>query len=116
MVFDFKPYFFGNRRKWCTLRKLTDVDPMFEKALNSGFVCIDIPVTFGMELAFFHYMQTGEIYNGNGMPLIGDPLYQAIALEIKDSESPDGVLVDDPWPTIVPTSLVMIDDNAPPKL
>jgi hypothetical protein len=116
MTFDLKPYFFGNRAKWCTLRKIVDADPRMEEALSAGHVTIDVPIALGMEQAFMHYMTTGQIWNGQGMPLIGDPMYQALALEIMNNQNPGGTPVGQPWPTVLPTSLVMVSDNAPADL
>ena len=116
MTFDFKGYYFANRRKWCTLRKIADVDPFLEKALNSGFVTIDIPIARNMEQAFLHYLGTGQIFAGKGMPLMGDPLYQAIALEIKDAETKDGIPCEEPWLTVMPTSMAVLDDSTPNDL
>ncbi len=116
MTFDFKPYFFGNRAKWCTLRTLVDPDPRMEAAMSAGYVTIDVPVSLGMETAFMHYMATGQIWNGADMPIIGDPLYEALAIEIMNGQNPGGLPVGDPWTTVLPTSLVMVSDDAPADL
>jgi hypothetical protein len=116
MTFDLKPYFFGNRAKWCSLRRIVDPDPRMEAALSAGHVTIDVPVALGMEQAFMHYMATGQIWNGQGMPIIGDPLYEALALEVMHGQNPSGVPVGQPWKTVLPTSLVMVSDNAPADL
>jgi hypothetical protein len=116
MTFDLKPYFFGNRAKWCTLRTLVDPDPRMEAAMSAGYVTIDVPVSLGMETAFMHYMATGQIWNGADMPIIGDPLYEALAIEIMNGQNPDGLPVGKPWTTVLPTSLVMVSDDAPAAL
>lgn len=116
MTFDLKPYVFGIRDKWCQLSKIVDVDPRMEAAFRSGDVSIDVPVALGMETAFMHYMATGQIWNGNGMPIIGDPLYEALAIEIMNGQNPEGLPVGKPWKTVLPTSLVMVSDNAPADL
>lgn len=117
MTFDLKPYFFANRAKWGTLVKLTDVDPRMEAALRSGYVVIDVPISLGMEDAFNHYLSTGEIWNGTDMPVVGDALYEALALEVMNGQNPEGLPTNDPpWTTVLPTSLVMVSDDAPPDL
>lgn len=116
MTFELKPYFFGNRAKWCSLRKIVDADPRMEAAMNAGHVTIDVPVALGMETAFMHYMATGQIWNGNDMPIIGDPLYEALAIEIMNGQNPQGLPIGKPWKTVLPTSLVMVSDNAPADL
>lgn len=117
MTFDLKPYFFANRAKWCSLRKLTDVDPRMEAALSAGYVTIDVPISLGMEDAFNHYVATGEIWNGQGMPVVGDAMYQALALEVMNGQNPERLPTEnDPWTTVLPTSLVMVTDDAPPDL
>lgn len=117
MTFDLKPYFFANRAKWGTLVKLTDADPRMEAALRSGYVVIDVPISLGMEQAFNHYLATGEIWNGQDMPVVGDELYEALALEVMNGQNPEGLPTDEPpWTTVLPTSLVMVSDDAPPDL
>lgn len=116
MTFDLKPYFFGNRERWCSIRKIVDADPRMEAAMSAGYVVIDVPVALGMETAFMHYMATGQIWNGNDMPIIGDPLYEALAIEVMNGQTPEGVPVGDPWLTVLPTSLVMVSDDAPADL
>lgn len=117
MTYKFLPYSFGRREQWCTLRRLQDVDQAFEDALTAGYVVVDIPVAPRMTEAFMHFYNTQQIWNGGGMPVYGDPMFQEIAIAIRDSENmSDGEEVGDPWTTIVPTPLVYVQDDVPADL
>jgi len=117
MTYKFLPYSFGRREQWCTLRRLQDVDQAFEDALTAGYVVVDIPVAPRMTEAFMHFYNTQQIWNGGGMPVYGDPMFQEIAIAIRDSENmADGEEVGDPWTTIVPTPLVYVQDEVPADL
>jgi hypothetical protein len=117
MTYKFLPYHFGNRRDWCVLRKIGDVDQFFENAITAGYVVVDIPVAPKMTQAFTHFYQTQQIWNGGNMPLYGDPMFQEIAIAIKEAETlGDGKLTGEPWTTVVPTSLVYVRDEVPADL
>jgi hypothetical protein len=117
MTYKFLPYHFGNRRDWCVLRRLEDVDQFFENAITSGYVVVDIPVAAQMTNAFLHFYQTQQIWNGGDMPLYGDPMFQEIAIAIKEAENlGDGEEAGKPWTTVVPTPLVYVQDGVPADL
>jgi len=117
MTYKFLPYVFGNRPDWMTLRRLEDPDPLFETAMTAGQVVIDVPVSPGMTAAFLHFINTGEIWEGGDMPLIGDPMFQDVAHMIQATEDlDDGEPVEAPWQVIAPTTLVYVSDTPPPLL
>ncbi|HKR66155.1 MAG TPA: hypothetical protein VJZ00_20665 [Thermoanaerobaculia bacterium] len=117
MTYQFLPYDFGKRERWCTLRRLQDVDAFFESAITAGYVVVDVPVSAQMTNAFLHFYQTQEIWNGGDMPVYGDPMFQEIAISIKESENlGDGEVDGSPWTTIVPTPLVYVKDDPPADL
>ncbi|MEA2165013.1 MAG: hypothetical protein QOK37_3140 [Thermoanaerobaculia bacterium] len=117
ITYDFLPYDFGKRDQWCSLRRLQDVDPFFENAISAGYVVVDIPVAAHMTDAFLYFYQTQDIWSGGDIPLYGDPMFQEIAIAIKESEDlTDGTLQGDPWTTVVPTPLVYVQDKVPADL
>ena len=77
-----------------------------------------MPVRQGFEVALTHYLETGEIWNGEGEPpVINSPLYVPIITEIQErtGASQGEIAVGDPWPTRLPTPLVILrsEDNLP---
>ncbi len=117
MTYKFLPYHFGHRRDWYMLRQLEDVDQFFENAITAGYVVVDIPVAPQMTEAFLHFHETQQIWKGGDMPVFGNPMFQEIAIAIRDSENmADGEPVGDPWTTLVPTPLVFVQDNVPGDL
>lgn len=117
MTYKFSPYHFGNRRDWCMLRRLEDVDQFFENAISAGYVVVDIPVALQMTQAFLHFYETQQIWNGGDMPVYGDPMFQEIAIAIKQSEDlGDGTATGERWTTVVPTTLVYVQDAVPADL
>ncbi|HEV7410732.1 MAG TPA: hypothetical protein VGO01_19785 [Bradyrhizobium sp.] len=117
MTYQFQPYSLAQRKDWCTLRNLEDVDQFFENALTAGYVIVDVPVAAQMTEPFTYFLQTGLPWNGGPMPTMGDPLYQDLAIAIRDSENrADGEPRGDPWKTLVPTPLVYVDDAIPADL
>ncbi len=113
MTYQFLPYSYGRRSHWRTLRGRTSNDPYFERAIGAGAVIIDLPVAPHMTEPFLFFLETGRIWSGGDMPIIGEPGYQDLAIAIRDSEVKDGDPVGDPWFTRVPTSLVYIDGRPP---
>ncbi len=119
MVYQFQPYYLGQRPGWATLRRLQDDDPLFENALSAGQVLIDIPVAPHMTEPFLNFLQTGKTWDGHDMPITGDPHFVDLATAIRLSETlDDGKVCEDvkPWVTKVPTSLVLVTDTPPLNL
>jgi len=69
------PYFWGRRAQWDRTVVQTHPDPDFAAFLNAGAARVQISVRPGFENAVKHYMETGEVYGGLGLPKIGDPTY-----------------------------------------
>lgn len=113
----FYPYFWGRHAKWINALHLTDPDLDFAAFLKAGAARVQIPVRPGFEKAIALYCQTGIIWNGNDVPLIGDDLYVPIIKEISENlgKLDDGVPYPEdskPWEVTIPTSLVVLQDLA----
>lgn len=109
------PYFWGSHAKWTNAIHITDPDLDFAAFLKAGAARVQIPVRPGFEKAIAYYCQTGYIWEGNDVPLIGDDLYVPIINEITENlgKLDDGVPYpknSTPWKVTIPTSLVVLQD------
>lgn len=112
------PYFWGRKSTWAARYNRNDIDPDFLDYLQAGAARVVTPVRPGFEAAVAHYLETDEIWNGEGEPLeINSPLYVSILEELKArAEAPGSeTAVGDPWSTSVPTPLVILrtDEGLP---
>lgn len=115
MTYVFYPYFWGRHARWLAALHLTDPDPDFAAFLRAGAARVQVPVRPGFERAVAYFCQTGEIWEGNDVPLIGDSTYVPIVQEITENLGkldagvpyPPG---SQPWEVTVPTSLVIVQD------
>jgi hypothetical protein len=83
---------------------------MFRSFLQSGMARLIVPVREGFEDAVTFYMETGKIWNGNGMVIeTDDQLYLSIVDEMtildKDVEKLE-------WETVVPSTLTVIQASS----
>ncbi|RZJ71539.1 hypothetical protein [Flavobacterium sp.] len=102
MSYTFYPYYWGNRDEWVTLFRSENDDPLFRSFMQAGMARVVVSVKPGFEDAVTHYMETGQIWNGGEMPVIGDPLYLSIVDELAEPE----YTIEETWETVVPTSLI----------
>jgi hypothetical protein len=76
MQYVFYPYFWGRKSTWSERFLRQDVDPAFLEFLQAGAARVVVPVRPGFEVALTHYLETLEIWNGEGEPpTINSPLY-----------------------------------------
>lgn len=118
MTYLFYPYFWGRKEHWIERFLTEDVDPQFAEFLRAGAARCVLPVRPGFEAAVLHYLETGEIWNGQDAPPdVTSPLYVSIVQEMRertgdfDNETPVGT----PWDVRLPTTLVKLraDDSLP---
>ncbi len=102
----FYPYYWAARCDWKDLFQSTDsLDHIFQAFLQSGMAKVQIPVRPGFEDAVIYYMETGEVWTGNGMVFdTDDDLYLSLVDEMNDVEG----WVEKEWKSIVPTSLTLL--------
>ena len=107
MAYTFYPYFYNDENYWNDPFDYTNVnDPIFKAFLLSAMARTVVPVRTGFEYAVTWFMNTGEIWGGQGMVTdTEDDLYISIAEEI---ETIQGVVEGEPWETRVPTSLTLL--------
>ncbi len=106
MAYTFYPYFYKNRKDWKEAFDYTEGnDPIFKAFLQSGMARSVVPVRPGFEDAVNWFMNTGEIWNGQGMVTdTEDDLYVSVAEEMQTIEGE----VEETWETRVPTALTIL--------
>lgn len=118
MQYAFYPYFWSDYGRWEDKFKYDDPNYEFQQFMQAGSARVIVPVRLGYEEAVAHYLHTGEIWDGESPPQIGDPLYFSIINEIKEraghSDNPP-IPYGKSWEVRVPTSLVKLkaDDELP---
>lgn len=104
MDYTFYPFYWANRQNWNKLYALENDDTLFRSFLQAGMARVDVTVRPGFEEAVLFYMNTGQIWNGGDMPVIGDDLYMSIANELAGAD----YYVEETWETRVPSTLTVI--------
>jgi hypothetical protein len=107
MSYNFYPFYWGDRADWTQLYQYECNDPLFRSFMQAGMARVVVTVKPGFENAVMHYMTTGQVWNGGEIPVLGNPLYLSIVDEIREQE----YAVEDTWQTVVPTSLIGIQES-----
>ena len=118
------PYFWGQRDAWAQTVVQDHPDPEFSAFLNAGAARLQVSVRPGFEVLVKHFMETGEVYEGNGLPKMGDPGYvpfideQINALGGPGEEVPWPPAPNTPieWDVVTPTPLVLVRQVAEKQL
>jgi hypothetical protein len=115
-------YFWGRRDTWHRTVVQTHPDPDFAAFLNAGSARLQLSVRPGFEGLVKHFMETGEVYEGKGLPRMGDPGYMPFIDEQMTSLGAPGEEVpwpvDEPreWDVVTPTPLVLVRRRAEKQL
>lgn len=106
MAYIFYPYFYAGKDDWKDLFQMQDAaDPLFQAFLQSGMARTVVPVRPGFEDAVNWYMETGEIWNGEGLTIDqDDDMYVSVAEEMQTVEG----IVEGTWETRLPTALTVL--------
>lgn len=106
MSYYFYPFYWGNRNNWVEMYQFDQThDQIFKAFMQSGMAKAIVTVRPGFEEAVKYYMQTGQIWNGGEVPVIGDELFLSIVDEL---QKPEGEKVGKAWPTRIPTSMTIL--------
>ncbi|WP_407477755.1 hypothetical protein [Elizabethkingia anophelis] len=105
MDYTFYPYYWANKTHWQDLYLSDELDPLFRSFVQAGMARVIVTVKPGFEDAVQFFMNTGRIWNGGEVPVIGDPMYVSIVDELKQ---PTGVPQGKYWITRVPTTLTIL--------
>jgi hypothetical protein len=117
MAYVMYPYFWGRKSRWSSAIQLAGTENEFTLFLKAGAARLQLAVRPGFEKAIVHFIQFGEIWEGNDPPLIGDKLYVPIIQEITENLSgPREDIVPypadgKPWEISLPTSLVYLQEK-----
>jgi len=106
----FYPYFWARPGGWADRFHARNMDPQLEEFLKAGYARVVVPVRTGFEAAVSYFMETEQVWNGEGEPPINHPLYKPIVDEIKERTGADlgEVPVGDPWETRLPTAAILV--------
>ena len=115
--YAFYPYFWARASEWSDRFHVRNLDPAFEEFLRAGSARVVVPVRPGLEAAVAHFLETSEVWNGEGEPTVNDPLYKPIVEEIRErtGAGKGEIAVGTPWETRIPTAAVKLrkDDALP---
>ncbi|SHL58132.1 hypothetical protein [Chryseobacterium polytrichastri] len=109
MDYTFYPYYWANRKSWQQFYLTESVDPLFRSFLQAGMARIIVTVKPGFEAAVQFFLETGLIWNGGTVPVIGDPMYMSIVDEMRQ---PTGEAQGKYWITRMPTTLTILQDSS----
>ncbi|AFQ19605.1 hypothetical protein P9Y62_02515 [Bacillus thuringiensis] len=119
MTYIYYPYFWGRKKNWIEVSKISDPDPLFMQFLNAGYARVVVPVPLAYKDAVLSLLQSKttdlsekvkEIWE---RPTINDPLYVSIEHEIRNQTDdlagakPEGK----PWEFTLPTTLVWLQPD-----
>ncbi|MCF8256749.1 MAG: hypothetical protein K9J06_04310 [Flavobacteriales bacterium] len=111
LTYELYPYFYGRKPGWVDKMKMLgeQADPDFTHFLRAGMAKVLVPVTPAMTASMLHFLDTGNVWAGEDVPLtsdralrIMDDLGNLEALELEPQP------VGDPWVIKMPTSLVTL--------
>lgn len=106
MAYLFYPYFYAAQKNWKSIYQETEAaDPIFQAFLQSGMARAVVPVRPGFEQAVNWFMETGELWEGEGL-VVGEATdrYLSIAEELETTEG----VVEKTWESRVPTALTIV--------
>lgn len=109
MDYTFYPYYWANRKSWQEFYLTESMDPLFRSFLQAGMARIIVTIKPGFEAAVQFFMETGIIWNGGAVPVIGDPMYMSIVDEMRQ---PTGKPQGKYWITRVPTTLTILQASS----
>jgi hypothetical protein len=106
----FYSYFWARPGGWADRFHARNMDSELEEFLKAGYARVVVPVRVGFEAAVSYFMETEEVWSGEGEPPINHPLYKPIVDEIKERTGGDlgEVPVGEPWETRLPTAAVLV--------
>ncbi len=84
MQYALYPYFWLDQQKWPERFPADDPNYEYQQFLQAGAARLVLAVRLGFEEAVAHYLETGQVWNGEGPPSVDSPLYLAIVDEIRE--------------------------------
>jgi len=114
MQFALYPYFWSKQDDWEPKFKQDDPNYEYQQFLQAGAARLVLSVRPGYEEAVAHYLEEGEIWNGEEPPQIDDPLYVSIINQIKEQSGvadKEPVPQGEPWEVRIPTNLIKLKEE-----
>ncbi len=108
MTYTFYPYYYAKVCKWKEIYQLEDSDFLFNQFLKAGYGRVMVPVTPGMEKHLIHYIQTGQIWEGEIPPAITDEYIKALLVDLSRPVEEDETEGLEPWMITLPSNLVAL--------
>lgn len=110
MTWELYPYYWARRSTWVDRLLKHDVDPLHAEFLKAGYARLRIPVRPDFELGVFHYLETGEAWDGGELPDLVSEDYLALMEELKERRADfmTRIAVGRPWEIRLPTTLVRL--------
>lgn len=111
MEAEYLPYYWGRRSTWVEKLRIQGVDATHVAFLQAGFARVRLPVRPDFERGIFHFLDTGEVWEGGELPPVTNRDYAAFLLEIADRRrQPPGeeTPVGEPFDVRLPTTLVRV--------
>lgn len=108
MAYTLYPYFYADKKDWVKLfQERNGADPLFQAFLQAGMARVVLPIRSGFEAAANWYLETGELWTGQGMTTDNEPYFSIM-------EELQSVLgeVESTWETRVPTSLTIVQSKS----
>lgn len=109
MTYTFYPYFWTRKPNWIPMRGYESDDPIFTSFLQAGAARVVVPAHPAYTKAVLHFLHTGEIWNGDDVPVVGDPLYVSIVDELMEGSGfGESTVPVAEWNVRLPTTLTML--------
>jgi len=111
MEAEYLPYYWGRRSTWVDKLRIQGVDSTHVAFLQAGYARLRLSVRPDFERGVFHFLDTGEIWDGGELPPVTNRDYAGYLLEISERRRrrPDEELpVGDPFDVRLPTTLVRV--------
>lgn len=106
MSYTFFPYYWAEKDSWAEKYQFNQsTDPLFRNFMQAGMAQVVVTVRPGFEEYVYHYMQTGEIWGGGQVPVIGDDNYMDIVEQVREIPTAP---IGKPWLTLLPTDLTIL--------
>ena len=115
MEAEYLPYYWGRRSTWVDKLRIQGVDSTHVAFLQAGYARVRVSVRPDFERGVFHFLDTGEIWDGGELPPVTNRDYAGYLLDITERRRrrPDEeVPVGDPFDVRLPTTLVRVRPTA----
>ena len=113
MLYQFHPYYWAGAAYWKDLARASGADPLFEQFLRCGNASVVVPVRPGYERVAILFFKSGLLFSGGYLSLFNTPEMLDVYADVELGRQFDPPLsIGDPWEVVVPTSLVMLQDDS----